>query len=125
MTAISSASFYITGGTVQRDSACYVPRHADTDLLEGLRHGEFCYVHNAADGPVLAHGPHGHKAAAGGRLRLTFRLRGPTKDSHECYNRPGSVSELDCQNAHFPRIAYSETCPDCVVRFCSPKGDPN
>ena len=44
MTAISSASFYITGGTVPRDAACYVPRQADTDLLEGLRQGQFCYV---------------------------------------------------------------------------------
>jgi WD40 repeat protein len=44
MTAASSISFYIIGGTVPRDAACYVPRQADTDLLDGLRQGQFCYV---------------------------------------------------------------------------------
>src|SRR5947207_12043524 len=44
MMATSSASFYITGGTVPRDAACYVARQADIDLLEGLRQGQFCYV---------------------------------------------------------------------------------
>jgi AAA-like domain len=44
MTAIPSSNFYITGGTVPRDGACYVARQADTELLEGLRHGQFCYV---------------------------------------------------------------------------------
>src|SRR5258708_7341867 len=36
--------FYVAGGTLQRDAACYVARQADTDLLEGLRRGDFCYV---------------------------------------------------------------------------------
>ncbi len=44
MTATASTSFYITGGTVPRDAACYVARQADLDLLEGLRKGQFCYV---------------------------------------------------------------------------------
>src|ERR1044071_9438747 len=39
-----SQGFYITGGTLDRDAACYVTRQADTDLLEGLRQGQFCYV---------------------------------------------------------------------------------
>src|SRR5262249_46943873 len=38
--------FYITGGTLQSDAPSYVVRQADTDLLEGLRRGEFCYVLN-------------------------------------------------------------------------------
>ncbi len=37
-------SFYVTGGTLRHDAACYVERQADKDLLDGLRKGEFCYV---------------------------------------------------------------------------------
>ena len=40
----SAASFYITGGTLRYDAACYVERQADKDLFEGLVHGEYCYV---------------------------------------------------------------------------------
>jgi WD40 repeat protein len=36
--------FYVTGGTLRHDAACYVERQADKDLLEGLRQGQFCYV---------------------------------------------------------------------------------
>ena len=37
-------SFYIIGGTVERDAPCYVERRADTDLYDGLQQGRFCYV---------------------------------------------------------------------------------
>ena len=39
-------NFYITGGTLPLDSDSYVTRQADTELLNGLRRGEFCYVLN-------------------------------------------------------------------------------
>src|SRR5712692_4982928 len=37
-------TFYVTGGTLRQDAACYVERQADKDLLDGLLKGEFCYV---------------------------------------------------------------------------------
>src|SRR5438128_12156837 len=37
-------NFYVTGGTLRQDAACYVERQADKDLLDGLLKGEFCYV---------------------------------------------------------------------------------
>ena len=40
------ARFYITGGTLPLDADSYVTRRADTELLECLRRGEFCYVLN-------------------------------------------------------------------------------
>lgn len=39
-------TFYITGGTLPLNADSYVPRHADTALLEAMRQGEFCYVLN-------------------------------------------------------------------------------
>jgi WD40 repeat protein len=36
--------FYVTGGTVPRDAACYVTRAADNALLTSLIAGQFCYV---------------------------------------------------------------------------------
>src|SRR5882762_7943945 len=39
-----TSSFYVTGGTLRHDAPCYVERQADKDLLDGLLHGEFCYV---------------------------------------------------------------------------------
>ncbi len=40
----SASSFYVTGGTLRHDAACYVERQADRDLCEGLRRSDFCYV---------------------------------------------------------------------------------
>ncbi len=36
--------FYVTGGTLDRDAACYVVRQADQQLYDGLRRGQFCYL---------------------------------------------------------------------------------
>ncbi len=38
------SEFYVTGGTLRRDAACYVVRQADHDLHAGLKQGKFCYV---------------------------------------------------------------------------------
>lgn len=39
-----ATEFFVTGGTLRRDAACYVVRQADQELLAGLRQGKFCYV---------------------------------------------------------------------------------
>lgn len=39
-------NFYITGGTLPAEAGSYIVRRADTELLNGLRNGEFCYVLN-------------------------------------------------------------------------------
>jgi WD40 repeat protein len=40
----SSLSYFVTGGTLPRDAACYVRRKADNDLLGFLQQLEFCFV---------------------------------------------------------------------------------
>jgi WD40 repeat protein len=41
---MSSASFYVTGGTLRQDALSYIERRADRDLYAALQAGEFCYV---------------------------------------------------------------------------------
>ena len=43
MAAIQS-SFYVTGGTLQRDARSYVRRQADAALYAALQQGQFAYV---------------------------------------------------------------------------------
>src|SRR5436309_16082889 len=45
--SVATTSFYVTGGTLQRDAPSYVERQADTDLYAGLSRGEYCYVLHA------------------------------------------------------------------------------
>ena len=38
------SQFFVTGGTMDPESASYIVRRADTELLEALRNGELCHV---------------------------------------------------------------------------------
>lgn len=44
VSATDPSSFYVIGGTLERNAASYVPRQADIDLYNGLTQGRFCYV---------------------------------------------------------------------------------
>ena len=44
VSTINPSSFYVIGGTLQRNAPSYVPRQADIDLYDGLTQGKFCYV---------------------------------------------------------------------------------
>jgi AAA-like domain len=41
---VPDGQFYVTGGTMDPESASYVTRSADTELLDALRNGELCHV---------------------------------------------------------------------------------
>ena len=43
----SDSRFFVTGGTLTQEAPSYLPRRADTELLEALRQGEYCFVLNA------------------------------------------------------------------------------
>src|SRR5215469_11548642 len=42
--ALDSSQFYVTGGTLDPDSASYIERRADSESVDALRAGELCYV---------------------------------------------------------------------------------
>jgi WD40 repeat protein len=44
MTLALADSFFVTGGTLERNAPSYVPRRADDELYEALSEGRFCFV---------------------------------------------------------------------------------
>lgn len=42
--SIERSTYFVTGGTLSMSALCYVTRRADTELMEALAAGEFCYV---------------------------------------------------------------------------------
>ena len=42
--ASAAETFYVIGGTLRRDAACYIAREADERLYKSLQEGEICYV---------------------------------------------------------------------------------
>ena len=40
--SVSESTFYVTGGTLRQDAACYVERQADKDLLDGSDNRKLC-----------------------------------------------------------------------------------
>ena len=47
MPNVTTPSFFVTGGTVPTDSASYVERQADKELLSALLAGEYCFLLNS------------------------------------------------------------------------------
>jgi tetratricopeptide (TPR) repeat protein len=43
-TATEPSTFFVAGGTLPGDAPCYASRKADTELVQALQRGEFCYV---------------------------------------------------------------------------------
>ena len=51
--ASAAETFYVIGGTLRRDAACYVAREADERLYKSLRLGEFVCAHRPANGEIF------------------------------------------------------------------------
>ncbi len=44
---MSDSNYYKVGGSLDYQNRSYVVRQADSDLYEGLKNGDFCYVLNS------------------------------------------------------------------------------
>lgn len=44
MASFAEAGFFYDRGTLRQDAPSYIERQSDRELLEGLMHGEYCYV---------------------------------------------------------------------------------